>query len=385
MTILGKMASAIEPRLDPFIDPTFHSLFRANPFVIYDGGAAGRVFLPHGIPLCEMIRVYGFEPVPDAAQRLETRYADHPQVTIKRVALAQSDGSAAFYIRKDQPTVSSLLADSRLDQETEQITVESVRLDGLPTRFDIPRADFIKLDTEGTELEILEGGREMLSSDVLGVFVEISFWRQSAKAAVFHQVDRCLTGLGFVLFDLQINRAHFSGVGGKKDKPRGGDALYLRNFAALFERNPNAPQDWLRTKLLKLIAFCAAWRYLEYAIELLNYGHERGLLNDEEFARLAKRYASIRDVSAWIPEFPGRRSLARVCDFLSYALHDTARKGVPASFNSIGNAWPFAIPAKTPSKVTIQYPVLAQGKEHETTVVLDRTTDSNLPSSRGAT
>ena len=62
MTILGKIASAIEPRLDPFGDPTFHSLFRADPFVIYDGGAAGLVSLPHGIPLCKMIRIYGFEP-----------------------------------------------------------------------------------------------------------------------------------------------------------------------------------------------------------------------------------------------------------------------------------------------------------------------------------
>ena len=385
MTILGKFASAIEPRLDPFVDSTFHSLLWQDPLVIYDVGAAGEIFLPPGITTCEMSRVYGFEPVLESFRRLRARYADQPRVEIERIALARADGPATLYLRREKPTQSSLLADSCLDGAAEPTTVEGVRLDSLPERSGLPRADFVKLDTEGTELDILEGGRDMLERDVLGLFVEINFWRQSGKAAAFHRVDGHLTDLGFVLFDLQINRAHFSGVGAKKDKPRSGDALYLRNFTTLVERDPEASEAWLRVKLVKLIALCVAWRYLEYAIELLDYGHEHGLLSGEEFTRLARRYASVRDVSAWVPNFPGRRGLARLCDFLSYALHPQARKGIPRSFNSIGNTWPFAVPGKAPPRVIIRYPVLARGKAVETRVILDPAAASSADGPQGAT
>ena len=73
MTILGKIASAIEPRLDPFVESVFHPLLRQDPLVIYDVGAAGEIFLPPGITTCEMSRVYGFEPVPESFRRLRAR------------------------------------------------------------------------------------------------------------------------------------------------------------------------------------------------------------------------------------------------------------------------------------------------------------------------
>ncbi len=108
-------------------------------------------------------------------------------------------------------------------------------------------------------------------------------------------------------------------------------------------------------------------------------------MSGEEFSRHARRYASVRDVSAWVPNFPGRRGLARLCDLLSYALHPQARKGIPRSFNSIGNAWPLSVPGKAPRCVTIRYPVLARSKAVETRVVLDPAAASSADGPQGAT
>jgi FkbM family methyltransferase len=364
MTLMGKISSWIEPKLDPFLDQNLYSVFCDHPLIVYDGGAAGSIFSPFGeLTDSEMVKFYGFEPVSLNFNKLAEKYSDNPQVEVRQVALAAEDAPLTFFLRPDKPTVSSSLEDSRPDQKMEATKIDGVRLDSLPERFGFDSADFIKLDTEGTELEILRSGPKMLKENVLGLFLEIGFWRNSDGAVPFHEVDKFLTEQGFVLFDLQINRAHFSGVGGKKDKPRGGDVLYLRNFAEFMEHNGELlSDDKKRIKLLKLVSLSIAWKYLDYALELVDFGKKQGLISDDEFGLIAGRCASVRDISSWVPKFPGRSTLARIFDFLSYALHDHARKGIPAAFNAIGNAWPLTVNGRQPKEVQIRYPVLGRGK-----------------------
>ena len=97
------------------------------------------------------------------------------------------------------------------------------------------------------------------------------------------------------------------------------------------------------------------------------------------------KIASVRDVSAWVPNFPGRRWLARLCDLLSYALHPQARKGIPRSFDSIGNTWPLSVPGKASRCVIIRFPVLARGKAVESRVILDPAAASSADGPQGAT
>lgn len=372
MSLLGRLASRIGPRLDPFLDQALYPEFHDSPLVIYDVGAAGSVFFPFDGPISEMTRVYGFEPTAESYRKLVEKYSENPHIEIRQAALTDVDGPVTFYLRKDSLTVSSLLEHSRLDRKAEPVEIEGLRLDSVPTRFGFPPADFVKLDTEGTELMILQSGAEMLRREVLGVFVEIGFWRDSGGGVPFHEVDKYLTDLGFVLYDLQLNRAHFSGIGGKKDKLRSGDALYLRNFTdSAAGWNDEPATDRRRSKLLKLVALCVAWRYLEYAVELLDYGRTHDLISAEEFTRLANRYAGVKDISTRVPDFPGRQAVARLLDALSYALHKNAKKGVPASFNAVGNAWPATVSGRAPVEVKITYPVLGEKRQHAKIVNLN--------------
>ena len=348
-------------RLDPFLDPALHDVFAARPLVVYDGGAAGSVYCPIESGPCERLRIYGFEPVKRSCDRLVEIYSGNPFVENRQVALADRDGVVTFNeVDEGRETASSLLPRDRLGLGSRSVEVEAVRLDSVPERFGFPPADFIKLDTEGSEALILEAGRDLLDREILGVLTEISFWRRHTGGAVFSDVDRILTRAGFVLFDLQINRSHISTIGGKKDKVRTGDALYLRDFAHLAERMTDATVAHKRAKLLKLVCLCVAWRYLNYALELIDHGRQHGLISSEEFSLLSETFASTTDLAGLIPDFPGRTSLAHMFDVLSSALHRQAKKGIPPVFNGIGNAWVVPRRGERPGRVRIYYPVIGE-------------------------
>ena len=362
MSIFSGIKKRMNATLDPFLDPVFTSVFESSPLAIYDVGAAGGVYCPLESPPCQRAQVYGFEPVKRSYDSLIRVYGDNPFVEIRNVALAGHDGTIELNeVGDGNETHSSIMPLDGLGVATTSVEVECCRLDNVPERFGFPPADFIKLDTEGSEAVILSQGQKMLAREVLGVVSEITFWRENVDSAVFSDIDRILTQAGFILFDLQINRAHISSIGGKKDKLRSGDALYLRDFRHLAAQMSDASSEQRRTKLLKLVCLCVAWRYLNYALELIDHGRQEGLISPEDFSRLSSMLTATIDLAERIPDFPGRLTIARLADVISYALHRRAKKGIPAAFNEIGNSWVVARRGERPTKVEIYKPVISDG------------------------
>jgi FkbM family methyltransferase len=117
-----------------------------------------------GSVLSEMVRIsphgshIGFEPLPDYASRLRQ---DFPNVDIREIALADEKGESSFVRALTHPGYSGLREREYLeDEETETITVTVDRLDDvLPEGF-VPH--FIKVDVEGGELGVFEGGIDTL-------------------------------------------------------------------------------------------------------------------------------------------------------------------------------------------------------------------------------
>ena len=113
--------------------------------------------------------------------------------------------------------------------------VEVTTLDAFARAQDIPRIDIAKLDVQGAELEILQGGEEVLAS-AAAIITEAEFVPLYKDQPLFADIDRYLRGRGFMLHKLL-------GIGGRGARPlvvgkdvnrpvqwMWTDALYVRNF-----------------------------------------------------------------------------------------------------------------------------------------------------------
>jgi FkbM family methyltransferase len=112
-------------------------------------------------------RHIAFEPVPALRQRLAQRF---PDVDVRGEAVSDRTGTARFTVVRDVPSRSGL-EPLNVPQRavTETVAVRTVRLDdALPAGY---RPRLIKIDVEGTELDVLRGARSVLAAhDVLVAF-----------------------------------------------------------------------------------------------------------------------------------------------------------------------------------------------------------------------
>ncbi|MBN1561073.1 FkbM family methyltransferase [candidate division KSB1 bacterium] len=120
------------------------------------------------------ITVYAFEPLPSAFLFLQKNIQLNKLDNIKpcRLALAEKAGEAEFFATKMPKAMylkhhisgTSNLARAK-DGYAETIKVSTQTLDNFVTEHAIRSVDLLKLDTEGTEHLILDGGRELIAHD----------------------------------------------------------------------------------------------------------------------------------------------------------------------------------------------------------------------------
>jgi FkbM family methyltransferase len=105
-------------------------------------------------------RHFAFEPIPALAAQLRERF---PGVDVHELALSDAAGEADFHHVVTNPGYSGLRRRSydRPDERVETISVRTARLDEV-----IPaeqRVDFVKIDVEGAEQQVLQGAVRTLA------------------------------------------------------------------------------------------------------------------------------------------------------------------------------------------------------------------------------
>jgi len=164
-------------------------------------------------------------------------------------------------------------------------TSQRVSLDAFFKEHSSARVDFLKIDTDGHDYEVLCGARQVLEEhQVLGLLVETQFHGVShPHSNLFSNIDRLLREHGFSLFDLEAYRYTRGVLPGhfvyrlpaqtREGQILAGDALYLRDAAA-----PGYEDRWRcvlsESKLLKLVCLFEKFGLADCAAELLELKRE---------------------------------------------------------------------------------------------------------------
>jgi FkbM family methyltransferase len=248
----------------------------------------------------------------------------------KNNALAGSPGSRTLYITRSESNT-SLLPPNRALLDSLQynavggaeghdvirtIEVDCETLDAAVA--DLDSVDFLKLDTQGSELEILHGGPRTLANSVM-VEVEVEFAPVYEAQPLFGQVDAFLRGQDFILLDLgRLLHVKPSGVN-RFIAPKGRlidcDALYVRDF---FERLDPIYEN--RRKLAAGVVGLLAYGFVDLAAALVDrvLGAER----DPDLVRLRDCLMRARHSSSLLPSIVRRGDLmSRVLRRLAMATY----------------------------------------------------------------
>jgi len=291
-----------------------------DKFVLMDIGARGGI-APQWKPISPLARVFGFDPDTEECNRLNQQKLG---VEYLPFALASGPGKRPFYLTELEFCHGFKAVNEKFfgrfpnainNAVKSSVEMEADALDNIIGRLKIKHLDFMKIDTEGSELDILQGAKESLScKSVLGLLVEVWWDPRLKNQPPFSELDAFIREQGFTFFDLECQRYPrnampvgnlrreplkvktgkplgkairnlFRKIGGKTKYSNSeayrhfgqmltGDALYFRD--PIWDiGNKEGNFTWTDESILRLIGLLDLYNYQDFAIEILDFYREK--------------------------------------------------------------------------------------------------------------
>lgn len=257
----------------------------------------------------DILKVISFDPQPDYV------FKEHKNVRFINAALWSQQSLLNFYLTKNRQCSSILKPNFNILEKfgkAEEFMIEKIEtiqvnaLDDVLSTENIYKVDFIKLDTQGSELFILNGAKNTLQK-VFAVEVEVEFLPIYENQPLFCDLHKFLLENNFTLFDL---RRHFWKYKHSKNSFNfkghlvWGEALYFRD------------SEWCQSKevseLVHYVIISILYNKADYAYEILEE------VNDDilEINILKKILSQSRKSLINIPNFKGKYKIIKNLDNL---------------------------------------------------------------------
>jgi FkbM family methyltransferase len=277
--------------------PLLSALFSDAAIKLVDIGGRGAAFAQL-VPLAPVADYYVSEPDQAEANRLRAQLpVDAPwrSVTVLSEAIASQRGQAPLYVTRRAGMSSLLEPDPEVirrfyKEKSFRVVavtpVPTIPLDEAASQYGFADATFLKLDTQGTELDILRSGAALVRGSLLGVHTESLFQPFYKGQSLFADVDSHLRQNGFSLFSLNrtsLRRSHYRESLYSKRVITWAHCLYLREPDTLLSRN----RETLRKDLPRLLALALTFSHFDLAWEIVTIGRRVHVFVGSDLKELA--------------------------------------------------------------------------------------------------
>lgn len=196
------------------------------PEIIVDVGAAKGEWARLAAGIWPNASIFGFEPNLSNRENLERTKAELRHFDYTLAFLGAARGEAVYSDQEDQTSLLDSATNAAGNQRAPMLTLDEWAIERK-----VGRIDFLKLDVQGYELEVLKGAARMLPT-CQAVLLEVSFFSFLPNVPLFDEVIAFMKARGFVAYD----------IAGILRRPSD-DALAQMDFLFLREGHPLLPTD----------------------------------------------------------------------------------------------------------------------------------------------
>jgi len=185
-----------------FITKIYDKFFEVNKGdVVVDIG--GNLGLFSYYSLCkEAKQVYCFEPSPQSYNCIIENF-NLDNLVVEESAVGAKDGKVTFNINPESSINSSMFAS---DENSQTITCKSINLNNYIKTNNIEKIDYLKIDCEGAEYEIIESlDEQYLTNNIDKICLEYHLNKNGEINTILNKLKKCGFDVNFEYGDYQIN------------------------------------------------------------------------------------------------------------------------------------------------------------------------------------
>ncbi|MBW8015820.1 MAG: FkbM family methyltransferase [Planctomycetes bacterium] len=327
------------------------NIYPASPIALIDIGARWGLQRPWNNFPEKHLRYFGIDADAEECKRLNLINKDNASFVYCPAAVLDKETDETLYLTEEEGCSSVYKPNNQIINRyffkeqwkiKKEIKIRTTTLNNvfLENKID---PDFIKIDTQGSELNILKGAENHLDQ-VLGLELEVEFLDLYKDQPLFSDIDSFVREKGFELFDLNrywANRCNSS----KHHLNRGqivfGDAIYFRSINSFY--NLDMSLEKRKEKLLKIVLSLSLYGFFDSAIDYIN--HDSSPLNSEEKDALSEKLLQITRIPIWQKIFLNNKFANKlgkafkiIGNFLSYPLNTY---GWGTDYNAIDGRFPY--------------------------------------------